>query len=669
MTPGLCNHLFPDLCGCASAAAAPPWSTGAIVHELLFAPPPPAPAIPPPPDVAPAVVAPEPTPAPPELPTPKKGPPPRRKQRGLSTPWGRRAEEERVARERAAADLEARVLELAKTPEGRVLLQKKLDAELARRSFAEFFRQAWKVLEPTTDLVWNWHLTLICCVVQALFFDWLRTKREKGYVNLCRNVIFNVPPGSSKSRVLSVCFQAWAWLHMPGMKFICLSVNDDAMMRDARACRDLIRSKWYVESFQPDWNVKDDQKAASNFGNTAHGDRISLPIKSEIVGLRADCCIIDDPNNPKKAESKNERDEINDLWDTNQYNRVNDLRRSLRIGVQQRTHIADWTGHVIELQGTWSPDNPNGWLHVVLPAEFDPARKFELPEPLASILREQVRLGNLPEEDVVFVDPRTEEKDPIDHERMSRDVLDGERRRWEGTGNFDGQMNQAPALAAGQLVQNSWWGFFRLAGGVRDDIDALDTGRPRPAFCTENEAIAVHGATYSPGEWEFDWIKITVDPAAKNTEKGSNYGLLCVAGKGGRRFVLDDRSQRGAFHEIIEVIKDMIRLWRPGAILIEPKAAGPDLMDTLREQMASGDVPMVSIEEAEPGNTDKEMRLQAALPYIKNGMVYLLDGAPWLEEFVRELNLFPGGLRDDRVDALSQLLNQVRASDDTWPEW
>ena len=378
---------------------------------------------------------------------------------------------------------------------------------------------------------------------------------------------------------------------------------------------------------------------------------------------------MDDPNNPKRSESRIERDEVNDLWDTNQYNRVNDLRRSLRFGVQQRTHIADWTGHVLELQGTWSPENPNGWLHVVLPAEYDPARKFILPEPIAKIIREQAALGNLQPEDVLLEDPRTIPGETIDKERLSSDVLEGERKRWEGSGSYQAQMNQMPSLQGGQMVQNAWWGFFRLAGGVRDDIDALDTGRPRPPFCTENEAITVHGATYSPGEWDFDWIKITVDPAAKATEKGSNYGILVVAGKGGRRFVLDDRTQRGAFHEIIEILVELIKFWKPGAILIEPKAAGPDLMDTLREQMGRGDVPMVSIEEAEPGNHDKEMRLEAALPYIKNGMVYLLDGAPWLEAFVDEFNKFPQGLRSDRVDALSQLLNNVREADDTWPSW
>ncbi len=561
-------------------------------------------------------------------------------------------------------ELEEQLMLLLATGEGQQALVAQLDAELARLSFAEFFRQAWHVVEPNTELVWNWHLGLMCAVVQAVFQDWLKARANKFYLNKVRNVIFNVPPGSSKSRVLAVAFQAWAWLHAPGMKFICLSVNDDATMRDARAARDLIRSNWYVSTFKVRWSIKSDQDAISNYGLTSGGERISMPSKSEIVGLRCDCLLIDDANNPKKAENKNERDEINELWSTNQYNRVNDGMKSLRIGVQQRTHAGDWTGNAVALQGTWAPDNRDGWLHVVLPAEFEAARKFVMPPELRAIL---VELG-IPKEDLVSEDPRTVEGESIDPVRMPLAYLAGERRRWAGTGNFAGQMQQAPALAEGAMVQRSWWNWCRLAGGVRENVDALETGRPRPAHCHDGEAITVHAKYHSPGNWDFDWITITIDCASKKTDKGSNYGILVIAGKGGRRFVLDDRTQRGALHEIIAIIKELIHFWKPDSILIEPKAAGPDVVDTLKEQMGKGDCPMVTIDECDPGNSDKEMRLDAAIPYIKNGMVALLDGAPWLEEFVKEVSMFPNGLHDDRVDALSQLLNWKRAGDDAWPD-
>lgn len=505
------------------------------------------------------------------------------------------------------------------------------------------------------------------------------------------------------SRIIAVCFQAWCWLHAPGMKFICLSVNDDATMRDARAARELIRSPWYVGTFKIDWSIKTDQDAISNYGNTKGGERISMASKSEIVGLRGDCILVDDPNNPKKAENKNERDEVNNLWSTNQANRVNDGMRSLRIGVQQRTHAADWTGNVLELQGRWTPDcgdpscknkragggkccNRDGWLHVVLPAEFEPERKFTMPEALVQVLRE---LG-LPEEYLVVEDPRATPGESIDPLRMPLEYLAGERKRWSGTTNFANQMQQSPVAAEGNKVQRSWLNFCRLAGGVREDLDDLglsgaashteDGRRPRPAGCHSGEAKVIHAKHYAPGQWDFDWITISLDCASKKTDKGSQYGILVIAGKGGRYFVLEDATQRGSLHEIIEVLvgsddnperpreSGLVQKWRVDSILIEPKAAGPSVMDTLVEQMARGDIPMVTIWECDPGNSDKEMRLEAAVPYIKNGQLYLLDGAPWLEEFVKELTVFPNGLNDDRVDALSQCLNFKRAVDEEYPD-
>jgi predicted phage terminase large subunit-like protein len=299
-----------------------------------------------------------------------------------------------------------------------------------------------------------------------------------------------------------------------------------------------------------------------------------------------------------------------------------------------------------------------GWLHVVLPAEFEPQRKFVMPD----CLKKYVRWPG-----AVTEDPRTFEGESIHKARFTPDYIAAEKHRWKNTGNYAGQMQQRPAALEGQLIQRRWWGFFRLAEGIRDDIPRGDF--PRPAMSHEGPALTVHRKTMTENQFDFDWITISIDPAAKKTEKGSQYGLLCIAGKGGRRFVLDDRTQRGAFHEIIDVVKDMIRLWKPDTLLIEPKAAGPDLMDTLREQMLKGDIPMVAIEEADPGNSDKEMRLQACVPYIKNGAVYLLDGASWLGEFVEELSTFPNGDNDDRVDALSQCLNHIREVDSELPDW
>lgn len=74
-----------------------------------------------------------------------------------------------------------------------------LDQSLARDSLAEFVRQAWRIIEPTTPLLWNWHLDAICEHLEAVAeMDLLR-------------LIVNLPPRSGKSLVTSVLWPAWVW--------------------------------------------------------------------------------------------------------------------------------------------------------------------------------------------------------------------------------------------------------------------------------------------------------------------------------------------------------------------------------------------------------------------------------------------------------------------------
>lgn len=556
------------------------------------------------------------------------------------------------------------ILEAVADPGRRVLLLAQLNGALARQDFAEFCRQAWPVIEPATKLEWSWHHTLIANTLQALFESWQRAGTDETYVPPVLNTVFSVAPGSLKSKLVLVLFPAWCWLHAPGAKFICLSVNEDATLRDARGARDVICSDWYQTTFQPDWKLKLDQVAVSNYGNTVGGVRLSKPSGSAIVGLRGDFLLYDDPNSPD--ENQAERDLVNQIWDASIYSRVNSGVRSLRIGIQQRVGGGDWTDHVLKTQKHWSPDRRDGWLNVVLPAEYEAERRFVMPEELASLIRDKLDTKTL-----VLADPRTVEGESIHPSRFSVEYLASERRRFEGTGNYASQYQQRPALVGGNLVKRRYFSWFRLDGGVRPEFDEVPKGRPRPAECV-GDTVLVKARHNHPGHWDFDWLVISLDCAAKKTTKGSNWGMVAIAGKDGRRYVLDDRTRRGDILEIVEVLRAMIRMWKPDKILIEDKAAGEDLRLRLLGEMQKGDMPMVILEPVKVGSAGKEERLSSCLPAIANGMLFLLDGAPWLEEFVEELAVFPNGQRDDRIDCVSQCLNhyyEPAEEDGGMPGW
>jgi len=588
-----------------------------------------------------------------------------------SAPWIDRALERQAGLTETPEQYVARMIQSG--PEGIATLRAQFAAMRARLSFSEFCRQAWHVVEPATRLTWGWHHELLCNTLQALFETWFEASKDANKFTPIKNCVVNCPPGSLKSKLIAVFFPVWVWLRAPGVKLICLSVNEDAAHRDARASRDLIKSRWFQDTFGPSWQLKGDQDAISNYGNDAGGERLSKPSGSEIVGLRGDILIGDDLNNPLKSADEAEREKVNSLWDTNQYNRVNDGLRSLRICVQQRTNAGDHTGHVLKKQGHWSEKNPDGWLNVVLPAEFEPSRRYVMP----AVLHEALNRA-LPDPKLVLEDPRRELGQSIDPVRMPTSYLAAERKRWEGTGHYAGQMQQRPALLEGGAIKREWFRFCRLTGGVREEFDELGADgtkegkHVRPEHCTDAPAYVVKAAVHRPGYWDFDWIVISIDAAAKKTERGSNWGILVIAGQGGRRFVLDDKTQRGDILEILDVLRALIRKWHPDRILIEDKAAGPQLITMLKEEVAKGDLPVVVVDTVQPGTQGKEERLDSCKPTLAANLVHLLDGADWLEDFVEELSLFPNGEQSDRVDALTQVLNEIRENDDptlALPDW
>lgn len=290
-------------------------------------------------------------------------------------------------------------------------------AELLRRSLALFIVHAWHVLEPAMPLDHNWHIDVIADHVQAVLEDWIRTQlagreqiaeedfQARQEVNRLgmqvvngrvmeavhqriRNLLINVPPGTAKSRIISVMMPAWMWTRWPSWKAIFLSVNPRVALRDSVFCRELIRSRWYQETFNPWWDFSEDQDAKGLFRNTAGGWRMALGYRAQIVGDRGDALIPDDPNDPEEVHSEVSRDAVNLRWDDVLKNRVNDLRFSPRIVIQQRVHVDDLSGHILA-------EEPELWDHLRIAMEREAdAKGCECP----SCLRGSTALG--------WMDPR-----------------------------------------------------------------------------------------------------------------------------------------------------------------------------------------------------------------------------------------------------------------------
>lgn len=91
----------------------------------------------------------------------------------------------------------------------------------------------------------------------------------------------------------------------------------------------------------------------------------------------------------------------------------------------------------------------------------------------------------------------------------------------------------------------------------------------------------------------------------------------------------------------------------PGAVLIENKASGIQLIQDLRRDTS---IPVIAIEP----ESDKVVRAFGQSGLIEAGIVFLRKHAPWRPDFDSEVRGFPGGDFADQIDSLTQFLKWAR---------
>jgi predicted phage terminase large subunit-like protein len=162
---------------------------------------------------------------------------------------------------------------------------------IRRRGLFEFFRRSWAWIDPAKYME-NWHHAVICKYLEKLFYGEIR------------NLLIMVPPGSTKSILVSVVFPAWVWTIEPAHKFLAATYGGNLHVRDARKHRDLVNSKWYQDRW-PNNSVIPYQNthAATDFLNTAKGERYSTTVGGGATGRHADTAICDDLNKAQSALS------------------------------------------------------------------------------------------------------------------------------------------------------------------------------------------------------------------------------------------------------------------------------------------------------------------------------------------------------------------------------
>lgn len=231
----------------------------------------------------------------------------------------------------------------------------KAKAELCRRSLYEFVQEFWDVIIPE-DPVWNWHIKLICDEVQTSVMRVCRLPErpavfegvrfilpKKPRENKLHDLLINVPPGSSKSTIVTVMMPAWAWTIDPSLRVISASYSGDLSQDHAVRSRDIIQSDKYKLYF-PEIEIRADQNNKNNYKNTFNGERYATSVGGTVMGIHAHLIIIDDPLNTKQSISEADLPAAAAFVNTTLSTRKVDKAVTLTVMVMQRLNELDPAG-------------------------------------------------------------------------------------------------------------------------------------------------------------------------------------------------------------------------------------------------------------------------------------------------------------------------------------
>lgn len=485
-----------------------------------------------------------------------------------------------------------------------------LQLERERRKYkrlVDFVRGAWPIVEgPIDRFKINWHIELHCEHLEAV------------YDKIVPNLLANVPPGSMKSILTSVCWPAWVWVRRPDARFFTASYGQDLATRDAVRTRALVESAWFAELWGNKVSIARNQNQKMRYETTSGGWRLATSVGGRGTGEHPDYKIIDDPHNVKEAESDAERQGALDWYDLTLSSR-GASRDSQTVVIMQRLHEKDLAGHIMEKE-----EFKEEWEHLCLPMRYEPNRYTS----------------------TIGKDPREESGEILLWPKLFDEKKVKKLERALGEYGAAGQLQQRPSLKGGGILKikhfQLWPSNLKLPS-LEFVFQSYDT-----AFKEQN-------LTSKSGK------------SAPDYSAGSVYGLFNhPKDKMPAVLILDAWEERLSYPNLrAKVIKDWqaryggddelkLRGRLPDAVIVEDKASGQSLI----QDLGLANIP---VSPYNPGRADKIARGHMAAPILELDRFYVLEssarpGQPvsWMKFMLDRVEKFPNDEFDDVVDTFTQ---------------
>jgi len=439
---------------------------------------------------------------------------------------------------------------------------------------------------------------------------------EKGTLG-ANNLLITMPPRHAKSTFGTVLFPSYFMARNPHRYIMSCSYNSQLATDFGRQVRGVVEEKSITQAF-PDFTLSTESRAADVWRTEVGGAYFAVGVGGTTSGRPANLLLVDDPIKSREdAESMTQRNKTWNYYTSALATRLQPESNGeppKQIVILTRWHPDDLAGRLQQSQD-WKEGR---WKHINFPA-------------IKMKQGKKISRRSLPQDDPRYVTPEEntalskskryvyeEEETPLWPDRFPLDEL--KRRQRLNPREFASLYQQQPYIQGGNLIKTEWWQKYP------EDL------KPE-SFMT---------------------LVITVDTAFKKTET-ADYSVAAIAGldRNGDIYLVDILRGKYDFPELKQRLIRLNTQWRGKglrAMYIEDKASGQSLLQELKRESGMSVIPYKVV-------NDKVARVNAILPLIEGGRVFVPEASPWLDDFIDEAVSFPNGNHDDQVDAVTMAID------------
>ena len=488
---------------------------------------------------------------------------------------------------------------------------------LSLRDAADGFEGFVRLIYPDWELA-DFQLELIR-TLDALEKDTLGTN----------NLLITMPPRHAKSTFGTVLFPSYFMARNPQRFIMSCSYNSQLATDFGRQVRSVVEQKQMTQAF-PEFTLSSESRAADVWRTEVGGAYFAVGVGGTTSGRPANLLLVDDPIKSREdAESMTQRNKTWNYYTSALATRLQPEANSAppkQIVILTRWHPDDLAGRLQQTED-WSEGR---WTHVNFPAiktvAGAPIRRTQLPKdhPMFLTNDEVNRLSKAKR-----TIPQDEEA-PLWPSRFPLDDL--KRRERLNPREFASLYQQQPYIEGGNIIKTEWWSKY-------------------PADLKPEQFIS---------------LVIAVDTAFKKTET-ADYSVAATLGmdRNGDIYLVDILRGKYDFPELKQRLIRLNNRWRGRglrAMYIEDKASGQSMIQELKRESGMSVIPYKVVH-------DKVARVNAILPLIEGGRVFIPDQSDWLDAFIDESVSFPNGNHDDQVDAVTMgidILSRTHVSPEAW---